>query len=702
MKSNSSNSMTVTQGFALPLALSLIALMLILFATYSIVTVQGIKTSAGSANSSAGFYAAEAALNSRAEKVRSTFQGFKTPKGTSPSAATPCTGTNLGTEDYACQTITVGGRTTVSYVKQDAAQTIRIPAGEDFEGLSAEETPFTVYGRALNAQGNPEAISTLVLRSRVVPLFQFAVFFDKDLEFDSTANMTLSGPVHTNGYMFLDAVGTLNLTGQITSAEQIYRGKKQSANCSVGPVNATNAAGATQVVSASGCRYQLTGTDLNVFGGKIKDNLGTLTVPSVAVLQPKIGETYWEKADVRIVLKRTGSYSASTWTPQFVKPDGTVLSVSGCTSAVNTSNTFRDNREAQIWTGASAARANRRMLDLNVRDLLACMQANKTALSLSGLDDTTEGGLVIYATVDDSSSSTIADGLLRANLGAAGNNISQTEPAVPNNYAVRLYNGALLNSSSLADPKPKGMAFVSDQAVFIEGNFNSAADKAGGWIPASVLADSMNVLSANWRTQETCQDRDGYYRNTVSSVKPGSTTIYALKNRAGVYYSEEIKGTTWYYYNSSAGGRVTNTAADTDVKSGLPLFCRTPTATTIKAAILAGSATTGTDSDIANGTADHKTYTTVNVTSGGVHNLTRFHEDWGSGTINFTYRGSLVSLAMPLHARGPFQLGQNIYYHPPQRLWSFEEYFRDSADLPPLSPRFIYLKQDNFTRQFEQ
>lgn len=700
MKSNSSNSMTVTQGFALPLALSLIALMLILFATYSIVTVQGIKTSAGSANSSAGFYAAEAALNSRAEKVRSTFQGFRVPQGTSPSGTSPCTGTNMGDGDYACQNVAVGGRTTVSYVKQDAAQTIRIPAGEDFEGLNAEETPFTVYGRALNAQGNPEAISTLVLRSRVVPLFQFAVFFDKDLEFDNTANMTLSGPVHTNGYMFLDAGGTLNLTGQITSAEQIYRGKKQTATCTSGPVNATNAAGSTQVVPASGCRYQLTGSALNVFGGKIKDNLGTLTVPSVAVLQPKIGETYWDKADVRIVLKRTGSYSASTWTPRFVKADGTVLSVT-CSAGVGTSNNFLDNREAQIWTGASSSRANRRMLDIDVRNLLTCMQANRSTFNLSGLDDQTEGGLVIYATVDDSSDSTITSGLLRPTLGAAGNNISQTDPPVANNYAIRLYNGALLNSNTTSDPKPKGIAFVSDQATFIEGNFNSAANKAAGWIPAAVLADSVNVLSANWRTQEICRDSDNYYRNT----NPYAGGNMASNN--GYYWTNVItvNGTKWYRFSTTAvssGYVASPTSSNPDVKSSLPLFCRTPTATTIKAAILAGSATTGTNSDIDNGTADHKTYTSVDVTSGGVHNLTRFHEDWGSGTVDFTYRGSLVSLAMPLHARGPFQLGQNIYYHPPQRLWSFEEYFRDSADLPPLSPRFIYLKQDNFTRQFEQ
>lgn len=698
MKSDHSTRMT--QGFVLPLVLSLIALMLVIFATYSIITVQSVKTSASSASSSAGFYAAEASLNSRAEKVRSTFQGFRVPTGTSPSGDSPCSGTNLGAGDYACQTVAVGDRTTVSYVRQDEAKTIRIPPGEDFEGLNAQETPFTVYGRALNSQGNPEAIATLVLRSRVVPLFQFATFFDKDLEFDNTANMTLSGPVHTNGYLFLDAGGTLNLTGQITSAEKIYRGQKQSNTCSGGAVNATNAAGSAQTVPATNCRYQLTGTGLNPYGGRIKDNIGTLTVPSVAVLQPRIGETYWDKADVRIVLKRTGSYTSSTWTPQFVKGDGTVLSVSSCASAVSTSNTFLDNREAQIWT-SSSGRDNRRMLDINVRSLLTCIQANKTTFGISGLDDITEGGLVLYATVDDSDSPTMTGGLLRSSLGSGGSNISQTNPPVANNYAVRLYNGQLLNSNTASDPKPKGITFVSDQAMFIEGNFNSAADKASGWVPSAVLADSLNVLSRNWRTQEICRDSNDYYRNT-NPYAGGRTASNNGYNWTNVI---TVNGVNWYRFPTTAtssGYVATPTTADPDVKSSLPLFCRTPLDTTIKTAILAGSATTGTISDIDAGTADYKTYSSVDVTSGGVHNLTRFHEDWGSGTVDFTYRGSLVSLAMPLHAKGAFQLGQNVYYRPPQRLWSFEEYFREAENLPPLSPRFIYLKQDNFTRQFEQ
>jgi hypothetical protein len=36
-------------------------------------------------------------------------------------------------------------------------------------------------------------------KSRVVPLFQFAAFYEDDLEMDSQMPMSVSGPTHTNG-----------------------------------------------------------------------------------------------------------------------------------------------------------------------------------------------------------------------------------------------------------------------------------------------------------------------------------------------------------------------------------------------------------------------------------------------------------------------------------------------------------------------
>ena len=79
----------------------------------------------------------------------------------------------------------------------------------------------------------------------------------------------------------------------------------------------------------------------------------------------------------------------------------------------------------------------------------------------------------------------------------------------------------------------------------------------------------------------------------------------------------------------------------------------------------------------------------------------RFNE-WfrvGSSSIpDFTYKGSMVSLGAPRKSQstwGPF-----TYYSAPNRDWSFEDRFNDPEYLPPMTPAFIYLRQELFVREY--
>ncbi|GGM16918.1 hypothetical protein GCM10010841_26520 [Deinococcus aerophilus] len=666
--------------------LSLAAVLLVVLATYSIVTVNNTRTSASSGNASAGFYASEAALNARAEAVRQKFKGFEVPAGVTPSAASPCQGTNKGLGDFACQSNVVAGRTVTSYVEKGGSTTITIPPGEDFENLTADETPFTVRGQALGTTGNPEAITELTFRSRLVPLFQFAVFFGKDLEFTNTANLNLSGPVHTNGNLFLDAGATLYIKGQTTAAGRLYRGWKHGNNCSAGTVQLDDAGNTARTIPCGAGRTELSSSTTNAFGGRLK-RVPSLELPEVAQLQPNPGAQYWDKADIRIVLRRRGS--SDNWDPMFVNASKTIINLSGvgCLlgESLGTSTSFRDNREAEYWENGGrdargqqdAGRANRRMLEIDVRQLLTCVgtPGNASLLGISGLADETDGGLVIYATVEDGTTGIAQDG--------------------PNHYAVRLKNAALLQSNNAFHPKPKGITFVSDEAVFLQGNFNSSADRASGWIPASVISDTVNVISAGWDGATRCTTRYGTKTYGVSR------TYRNISSYAG--FLNDLGG-RWNFYTDLAQGDLVSG----DAKSQLPLFCRYAGATTIKAGILSATTSSGTipgpPVQDGEGTLDR------GPQSGGVHNMMRFHEDWGSNSgdltypgsaVTYTYTGSLVSLSQPLHAFGTFILGNNRY-QPPQRNWTFEEQFRRAENLPPLTPRFVYLRQDNFTRQFEQ
>ncbi len=99
--------------------------------------------------------------------------------------------------------------------------------------------------------------------------------------------------------------------------------------------------------------------------------------------------------------------------------------------------------------------------------------------------------------------------------------------------------------------------------------------------------------------------------------------------------------------------------------------------------------------------------------------MMRFHEDWQGAerygsSVYYNYSGSLVSLSTPLHVNGAFKLGSqdtpsvtpaqdlSPVYRPPTRQWQYDQQFNQAANLPPLTPRFVYIKQENFTRRFTQ
>jgi len=91
--------------------------------------------------------------------------------------------------------------------------------------------------------------------------------------------------------------------------------------------------------------------------------------------------------------------------------------------------------------------------------------------------------------------------------------------------------------------------------------------------------------------------------------------------------------------------------------------------------------------------------TTSSNYNGGLQNYIRFHENWGGVAMN--YLGSFVSLGTSLHTQGK-QSGNGVagYYQAPNRNWGYDTAFNDARNLPPLTPRFVYLRQLLFARSW--
>jgi hypothetical protein len=599
------------RGVALVTVLLLMAMIAALLSAHFLLTRFELSTARSSLDATRGFYAAEAGLNIRAEELRKIFLGYSVPAGTPPSPLPgdlPCTSGDQGSGDFACIDFAFSDNTVRSWVDDDTdddgtpdgVTTIVVPPGEDFQGLTAHEHLYAAESVAFGPNGRPRALLEMHLKSRLVPLFQFAAFYDKDLEILPGPAMTLDGPVHTNGNLFLDAQDALTIDGQVTTAGRLLHGRKNDASCASGAVSVHDLSGPLALPACTGgLRDELTEDDVDGtspphldWQGMIRVGATTVAVPPPEALDPVPGAMYWDLADLRILLDLTDAATPI----KVYAPDGTVDTANSaaldatCPSAAwRTSGSFHNFREGMPIE----------MLEVDVQELMDCIEGGVPGL-MGGraLDDATHGGLVWYFGVDDG-----------------------VNAAAPNDLGVRLRGGGTLGPGSGA-VDIHGLTVVTNQALYVLGDYNE--DAGADWRPAALLADSLNVLSNGW----------------------------------------------------------------SDANSAQPLSARVATATTIRAAFLAGTDTTG--GPAGEGALDTGGY------NGGLENYPRFHEDWSGVTL--TYRGSFVSLDRPIRVDGPWSAQS---YVPPVRDWGFETRFNDPALLPPLSPRFVYLKHELFLRDYD-
>jgi hypothetical protein len=352
-------------------------LMFSLLAAY--LTITNLTRSATNAYTEANssFYIAESGLNKRADAVRQKFDNYATPSGVSPgyvagTIAGPqnmadCinpASTNKGSGDFVCQTLDlnykqstgtridrgasgnsitatdynndikytahtfVSDRTTYADPVRKIPQVQLIPAGQVYAGLNAQEYRYTVYSTATSKQsGDLDARATTILemtfKDRVIPLFQFAAFYNGDLEMNSTSQMDINGRVHTNRNLYIQptpngTTASTRLLSQVTAANVIYNRVDASDINRHGITNVLltgdpNNPNATTNVYEPFPAFDatretpLTTLELAAFQRKVLDGATgatTLTIPEPGFLRKRdpsgdIGE-YYGKADLRL------------------------------------------------------------------------------------------------------------------------------------------------------------------------------------------------------------------------------------------------------------------------------------------------------------------------------------------------------------------------------------------------------------------
>jgi hypothetical protein len=109
----------------------------------------------------------------------------------------------------------------------------------DASGIETVVTGYEIDATA--GQNGARSSAHRVMNALATPLFQYAVFYDSDLEIMPGPDMTIRGRVHTNRNMYLASNATLTLnTNYLHAAGDIYRNRKDDPSQSPGTVRVRN------------------------------------------------------------------------------------------------------------------------------------------------------------------------------------------------------------------------------------------------------------------------------------------------------------------------------------------------------------------------------------------------------------------------------------------------------------------------------
>jgi hypothetical protein len=99
---------------------------------------------------------------------------------------------------------------------------VKVMTGERFQGLNSLRDEWQLDAVATDrVNGVQVALRRKFLNDRI-PIFQFGIFYDDDLEFHPGPRFDFGGRVHSNGSLFLAAQTGLYFSSKVTSADHVF------------------------------------------------------------------------------------------------------------------------------------------------------------------------------------------------------------------------------------------------------------------------------------------------------------------------------------------------------------------------------------------------------------------------------------------------------------------------------------------------
>lgn len=409
--------------------------------------------------------------------------------------------------------LTSGGQNSVTVAYSGNWVSKKLTAGT-YAGLNGNTRTISVGASVRSTSGGTPATATVTqsIEMQLIPVFQFGVFYQNDLEILPGANMTFAGPVHSNANIYLGSQATntsLTFDSAITSAGSIYHGRKDSSQDMPGNVWIEDADDVNQNMKGADGSWLdsnhatwLMGSQTR-WGGNVTSavhGVPSLNLPLPVGSQPEVlidrrvsGESNEIKAQkldykahVRIIDGSVMSQNGTTLELRYCSGGGT-YSNGNCPSGQSVVNpisttTFYNFREGKTIQST----------DINVGKLLS-------SPSFQTLTNSANGVIVYVSDRRNKNSSTKQD-------------------------ALRLTNAASLPT--------KGMTVSSENPVYIKGNYNTINKQ-----PAGIIGDAFNILSGAWNdansTNSNINNRTATSTNVNVTVLTGNTNTTSGQYNGG-------------------------------------------------------------------------------------------------------------------------------------------------------------------------
>jgi hypothetical protein len=492
-----------------------------------------------------------------------------------------------------------------------------------YSGLYSLNQQIDIRTDATDPAGNRSSVVVSV-NAQSIPLFQFGVFYEDDLEIHNGPRMDFAGWVHTNSNLYLTSDNTY-FQDNVTAADSVIW-RRKATNQRLNGVYIDDKDGnavALTFDSRSDPGHSFVTKSNNSFDGRLMSSASGVTplnlplpdgLPTTTMVERRnAGDDaaisnvkFSRKADLHIEVKTNRlSLAPATFCDDDPAVGAMVMdrgprpkpSEAECQAIFSgEQDLFRDGREN---VGVD-------VFEIDVGALQAWIQAH---LAPKPID-------IIYVTFDPATVDSVAP---------------YTVARSKNDYpALRLVNGAQLRYP---------LTIATDRPVYVKGNFNTV-----GWQPASILGDAITFLSPAWSDGHASHD----WGNLWTADPNEDHGVPATTN-----------ATPMSVYAAIAAG---HSATPCDVNRLQP------------------------PCDPADFTPPPLTGGSYPNYGGGLENFPRFLENWGAGGgVTMLYRGSLVSLFQSRYANRK-RWSWVDYYSPPTRDWAFDLQFRDPTKLPPGTP----------------